>query len=74
MNRLSFRLSCMLRPNAPVLPCLGLLTGAGGLPLRLGFSCKCAARVPVAPAVGAVPLCQCLVPQRYRGRCDVSVG
>ena len=40
---------------------------------RLGFNCTCAARVPVAPAVGAVPLCLCQVPQWHRVRCDVSV-
>ena len=31
VDRLSFHLSCLLRPSAPVLPCLGFLTGAGGL-------------------------------------------
>ena len=59
VDRLSFRLSCLLRPS-------------GALTRRLGFSCMCAARVPVTPAVGAVPLC--LVPRWHRGRCDVSVG
>ena len=49
VDRLSFRLSCLLRPSAAALPCLGLITGAGGLPQRLGFSCMCTARVPVAP-------------------------
>ena len=73
VDRLSFCLSCLLRPSVPALPRLGFLTGAGGLPRRLGFSCMCAARVPVAPAVGAVPLCLCLVPLWHRGRCDVSV-
>ena len=33
----------------------------------------CAARVPVAPAVGAVPLNLWLVPQWHRVRCDVLV-
>ena len=42
-----------------------------GSPRRLGFSCMCAARVPVAPAVGAVPLC--LAPRWHRVRCDLSV-
>ena len=51
--------------------CLGFITGAGGSPRRLGFSCICAARVPVSPAVDAVPLC--LVPWWYRVRCDVLV-
>ena len=40
---------CLLRPSAPVLLCLGVISGAGGLPLRLDFSCVCAERVPVAP-------------------------
>ena len=43
----------------------------GGLTQRLSFSCMCAVRVPVAPAVGAVPLC--LVRRWHRGRCDVRV-
>ena len=67
LNRLSFRLSCLLRPSAP--PRLGFQMGAGVWSWLLGFSCICAARVPVAPAVGAVPLC--LVPRWHRGRCDV---
>ena len=47
LDRLSFRLSCcLLRPSAPALPCLGFITGAGGLPQRLVFSCMCAARDP----------------------------
>ena len=53
--------------------CLGFITGTGGLPRRLGFSCMCAARVPVAPAVGAMPLCLRLVPRWHRVRCDVGV-
>ena len=71
VDRLSFRLSCFLRPSAQVLSRLGFLPGAGELPRRLGFSCICAARVTVAPAVGAVPLC--LVPRWHKGRCYVSV-
>ena len=70
VDRFSFCLSCLVRPSVP---CLGFLKGAGGVPRRLGFSCVCAARVPVAPAVGAVPLCLCLVPLWHRVRCDVSV-
>ena len=56
-----------------MLPRLGFLTGAGGLPRRLGFSYMCVARVPVAPAVGAVPLCLRLVPRWHRGRCACGV-
>ena len=66
VDHLSFRLSCSLRPSAPALPCLGFLTGG-----CLGFRCMCAARVPVAPTVGAVPLCLCLVPLPRRGRVSV---
>ena len=73
MDRLSFRLSCLLRLDAPALLRLGFRTGTGGLPRCLRFSFMCAARVPVAPAVGAVPLCLCLVPLRHRGWCAVSV-
>ena len=36
-------------------------------------SVVCAARFPVAPAVGVVPLCLCLVRRWHRVRCDVSV-
>ena len=39
--------------------------------LHLYFSCLCAERVPVAPAVGAVLHCLCLVPWWHRLRCDV---
>ena len=73
VDRLSFRPSCVSRPSAPALSRLGFRTGAGGLPRRHGFSCMCAARVPVAPAVGVVPLCLCLVPLWHRRRFDVSV-
>ena len=53
--------------------CLGFIGGAGGLPRRLSFSCMCAARVPVAPAVGAVLLCFWLVPRWHRVQCDLCV-
>ena len=42
--------------SVPALRCLG----AQGLPRRLGFSCVCAERVPVALAVGAVLPYRCL--------------
>ena len=64
---------CIVCYSVPALPRPGFLTGAGGLPPRLGFSCMCAARVPVSPAVGAVPLCLYLVPRWHRGRCGVLV-
>ena len=38
---------------------LTVFLGAGELPRRLVFSCVCAGRVPVAPAVGAVLVCAC---------------
>ena len=44
-----------------------MITSARGLPRRLGFSCVCAAWVPVAPAVGAVLPCLWLVPWRRCG-------
>ena len=34
-----------------------VITGVGAFPRCLGFSCMCAARIPVAPAVDVVPLC-----------------
>ena len=30
---------CLLRPSAPALRCLGVISGAGGLPRRLNLSC-----------------------------------
>ena len=57
----------------PALQCLDVLLGAGELPRRLAFSCVCAELVPVALAVGAVPLCLCLVPRWHKVRCNVSV-
>ena len=53
---------CLLRYSAPALWCLGVIPGAVGLPRRLDLSCAYAARVPVAPAVGAVLPCLWLVP------------
>ena len=50
----------------------GLPHGRWGV-VKLGFSCMGAARVPVAPAVGVVPLCLRLVPRWHRRRCDVPV-
>ena len=47
---------------APALACRGFITGAGGLPRCLGFSCMCTAWLPAVPVVGATPLCLCLVP------------
>ena len=74
LDRLRFRPFCLFSPSALALLCLGSITGgAVGLPRRLGFSCMCVARVPVAPAVGAVPLCVWLVPRWHRVRCDVLV-
>ena len=49
--------------TAPALQCLDVLSGAGELPRRFGFSCVCAGLVPVAPAVGAVLRYLCLVAQ-----------
>ena len=43
---------CLLRPSAPALRCLGAISGTGGLPWCLDFSCVCAERLSVAPAVG----------------------
>ena len=62
--------SCLLRPSAPALPCLGFFTGAGGLPRHLSFSCMCAVWVLVAPAVCAVRLCLRLVTRWHRVRCE----
>ena len=73
LDRLRFRPFCLLRPSALALLCLGFITGAGGLPRRLDFSHMCPAWVPVAPAVGAVSLCLCMVPRWHRVRCDVLV-
>ena len=53
------RCSGLARPSAPALQCLEVLSGAGELPRRLGFSCVCAGMVPVAPVVGAVHRVQC---------------
>ena len=69
----SVRFVCLFRPSTLALRCLGFITGAGALARRLGFGCMYAARVPVAPAVDAVPLCLWLVPQWLRVRCDVCV-
>ena len=44
-----------------------------GMLRHLDFSCVCAGRVPVAPAVGAVLPCLCLVPWWHRVRCDACV-
>ena len=54
--------------------CLGVISGAGGLPQHSHFSCACAALVPVAPAVGAVLLYLWLVPRWHRVPCDVRVA
>ena len=53
--------------------CRGFIMGAGGLPLRHGFSCMCTTWVPFVPAVGAAPVCLCLVPRWHWVRCDVRV-
>ena len=50
-----------------------VLTGARGLPRRLGLSYMCTAWLPVVPVVGAVPLCLCLALRWHRVRCDVRV-
>ena len=60
-------------PKQSVPASLGFITGAWGLPQRLGFSCMRTARVPVAPAVGAVLLCLWLMPRWHRVRCAVCV-
>ena len=57
----------------PALWCLGVISGAGGVPQRLDFSGVCAARVPIAPAVGAVLPYVCLVPWWHRVRRDACV-
>ena len=67
-DRLNFRPSCLLRPSAGA-AVTGLHHGRRGVAPAPRFQ-LC---VPVAPAVGAVPLCLCLVPQWHRGWCDVSV-
>ena len=72
-EHLRLRPCCVLRPSAHTLLCLGFITGAGGLPWRLGISCNCAACVPVATTVGAAPLCLCLMPWWHRVWCDVRV-
>ena len=48
---------CLLRPSAPALQYLGVISGAGGFRRCLAFSCVCAEQVPVAPAVGAALPC-----------------
>ena len=63
LERLRFRL---FRPSAPALRYLSLIKGAGGLPRRFGFSCVCAAQVPVAPTVGAMLPCLWLVDWWHR--------
>ena len=47
--------------GVPALRCLGVISGAGGLPRRLDFSCVCAMQVPVVHVVGAVIFHLCLV-------------
>ena len=64
---------CLLWPSAPALACCAFITGAGVLPQRRGFSYMCTTWLPVAPVVGAAPLCLCLVPRWHRVRCDVRV-
>ena len=64
---------CLLRPSAPALRCLGAISGAGGLPRLLDFSCVCVKRVPVAPAVVAVLPYLCLVPWWPSVWCDACV-
>ena len=71
LNRYRFRAFGLLSHSVPALPCPAFITGAGGLPRRLGFCCMCAAQVPVAPTVGAVSLC--LVPRWHRERCACGV-
>ena len=68
LDCLRFRAFC---PITPALQCLGFITGAGGLPRRLG--CMCAVRVHITPAVGALLPCPWLVPLWHRVRCDVLV-
>ena len=62
---------CLLRPSAPALRCLGMISGPEGLLRRLKFSCVCAAQVPVATAVGNVLPELYLLPLWHRLRCDV---
>ena len=52
----------MLLPSVPALRCLGMISGAGGLPRCLDSSCAGSCNC-VAPAVDAVLLCMCLVAQ-----------
>ena len=73
LDRLRFRSFCLFRPSTPALRCLSFMKGAGGLPRHLSFSCMCAARVHVAPAVGVVLLSLRLVPSWHRVQCDVLV-
>ena len=63
----------LLRHIAQAWRYLGMILGAGGLPRRLDFSCVCAGRVPIAPAVGAVLPYLCLVPWWRRVWCDACV-
>ena len=73
LEHLRLRAFCFLCPTAPALQCLGVTPGAGGLPRCLDFSCVCAARVPVVPAVDAMLQFLWLVPWWHRVQCDVCV-
>ena len=58
---------------ALALQCLQVLSGAGGSPQRLAFSCVCTGLVPVAPAVDAMLAGVFLVPWWHRLRCNACV-
>ena len=51
--------------HSTTLRCLGFITSARELPRRHVFDCMSAARVPITPAVGVVPLCLLLAIRRH---------